>query len=463
MEKPVFQCGARVGSFVIEAIEIGALEGLQCYRAIHRVHQTPALIHVCDLRKSPLKSDGVQAFKHKVEQLQQLRVHALPALIDAGIDSGVQWTAFPLPEGSPLHEYVANHGALHPAEGAVLLGELARTLHAARGAGPHGILEARSIYIGLDGKLRDVLHFGMARLFEIAREPSLYQPPEQRMHRGFEDERADIFAAAAIVWEAIAGDEPGATSQPDPLRHERLARRIPNLKSVRPEVPNALADLLFRWTSHDAHERPRDWVEALAEIEPIEAALLQSMRAENNTSAPVMNDNDEQHPQTLRESGTVRIRVLPPPRAEHVPTIPEPAPGPTEQSEPLPNTSPSPQYKRLLTASVASKSKPFLAIGIASALVAGSLVVLGLRHAPPQPVQKATLYAERLGPRLRACIVESPAATVEGTQTPANKADSVRSRPIVQHGAGWPAQRRNDRFEPVRYLKTGMYRSSRKD
>lgn len=128
-------------------------------------------------------------------------------------------------------------------------------------------LDPRSIVIGDDGKLwfTDVGHARLAILSSrtassLLLESSPYVAAEALLGTVV-DARADVYSLGVVLWRALTGRVPFEAS----LLGSRTA--LPDLATVRPEIPSPLAALVGRCLAHEAEHRPptaRDVADALA-------------------------------------------------------------------------------------------------------------------------------------------------------------------------------------------------------
>lgn len=491
MENAIFKPGDQLGSFVIQEREED-FKPLQRYRAKHAQNHTNALICVRDLRHAPPSPEAALAFKMRAEPLFALRIDTIPDLLEVDIQNGFQWAAFAFPEGTPLHDFIAEHGPLSPMAGALLLRAIGASLHEARSAGAHGLLQTNAIYVDAEGSLRYLLHFGIASLFEIGPEALLHCPPELSKMSSYPGETADIYSAAAIVWEAIAGNEPGATSEPDPGRNERLKQRFPNLRSVRPEVPEGLSRLLFEWTSRDEFERPPYWALALIELEAELGALLRV--AHIPKTAEDLASEDSEAP-TLPSSMSIQVRAKPLSAAqvlpsadslEHAQTIPAPAPlsaifantaelptprtaEPTRRETPPATQAPAPMEpasKGEMKPSRATRKAREIAAFAMGALCLGAAAMLALfsfRASEPAPPSEAPAAQPA---QIQAAQTSAQIPKVHEQIMQDHNSDDPKGEPTIPKGRPRPrneAKKREspiDRFEPAGHLKARIYSGS---
>jgi hypothetical protein len=209
-------------------------------------------------------------------------------VLELGEEGPLLFQAMSLVEGASVAELVRARAAatgvadVEPLPIAIttrILADLLAGLHAAheltddsgvplglvhRDVTPHNIL------VGVDGvtKLGD---FGVAkflgrRTFETdagqLRGKPGYMSPEQRA-RGTLDRRSDLFAVGVVLWELFVGRRLFIGDEP------RTRREVPDPRTLRPELPSALVDVLLRALAPDPYDR---WSDAREMLDALEAA-----------------------------------------------------------------------------------------------------------------------------------------------------------------------------------------------
>jgi phosphate/phosphite/phosphonate ABC transporter binding protein len=147
----------------------------------------------------------------------------------------------------------------------------------------HGDISPSNVLLAGDGRIK-LSDFGVATFAIEHGERSTiagklsYLPPEAFAHapRG---PAWDVYAAAALLYEAIAGVPAFPAASLDAVRNA-LRRGVPPLAGHRPDVPEALAELIERALAFHPDRRP---------------AGLTELRAELDAVAPRQLDDEEQH------------------------------------------------------------------------------------------------------------------------------------------------------------------------
>jgi len=195
-------------------------------------------------------------------------------VFDLGTDeSGLAYLAMEKLEGEELHSRIQRAKPI-PAGFAVRVGiELCDAVSAAHEAGVlHRDLKPANVFLSKVGRARDVvkvLDFGIAKLQrETAAEDQvtrsgqimgtpLYMAPEQLRGMKDVDERIDVYAIGAILYETLAGRAPFRASSYAEVVVNVLREEPEDLALQRPDLPSALIDLVKRAMSKDRETRYR--------------------------------------------------------------------------------------------------------------------------------------------------------------------------------------------------------------
>lgn len=189
----------------------------------------------------------------------------IPRVLDGGVDRGVRYLVREHVPGETLRARLDRSGPLSPREVADIGAQLLDTVTLLHRVGlAHLALAPERLLLGADGRLR-LLDLGIGHAVRAAGRrdagallaPTI-EPPEPVSAR---DERADVFGAAAALFEALTGRPPGVERSP---------------RAVRPDVPPAL-DLAIRLAlAPEPSERPdagtlAETLASLAGVAPADA------------------------------------------------------------------------------------------------------------------------------------------------------------------------------------------------
>ncbi|APR80966.1 Adenylate cyclase [Minicystis rosea] len=259
------------------------------YCAFDRVTGDPVAIKILRGRDAV----DIERFAREAAILAELDHPAIVRYVGHGTaDSGEHWLALEWLDGEDLaHRLV--RGRLSLSETLVLARRVADALGAAHARGMvHRDLKPSNLLLPRgDVAEVKVVDFGIAR---VAGDPQRltctgvllgtlgYVAPEQIQGTGEADARADVFALGCVLFECLTGQPAFAGAHPMAVLAKILLEGSPLLCGIRPEVPEALDDLVQRMLAKRPSERPRDAAEVAAEL----AALGEIEDPVETTPAP---------------------------------------------------------------------------------------------------------------------------------------------------------------------------------
>jgi tetratricopeptide (TPR) repeat protein len=188
--------------------------------------------------------------------------HILP-VYDSGEDAGRLWYVMPYVDGGSLRDRLRREGRLPVRDAVRIAREIADALEYAHGCDViHRDIKPENILLA-QGHAR-LADFGIARAAEVTGEELTrvgtavgtpkYMPPEQAGGEPV-DFRSDLYSLACVLYEMLAGDAPYT----GPSAHVIIVRSAlgppPTVRTVRPEVPEALEALITRNLSSDPADR----------------------------------------------------------------------------------------------------------------------------------------------------------------------------------------------------------------
>ncbi len=212
-------------------------------------------------------ADFLERFRREVQAAGRCSHPNIVAVYDYSDAPPTPYIVMELLEGASLAAHVAGPRRIPPAEALPVIGQLLNALHFAHSLDiVHRDVKPANVMLLPDGRVK-VADFGVARLGEAAGAATLvgtphYMSPEQ-WHGGPVDARSDIYSAAAVLFEMLAGERPppagaGASA---PGEH--------------PRIPKGWQESLNRALAPDPAQRfpsAREFSEALFENAPEEAA-----------------------------------------------------------------------------------------------------------------------------------------------------------------------------------------------
>lgn len=273
------------GSYWLDA-EIGRGGIGVVYRATSRKHDRPVALKL--LQRDAVGASQRPRFEREARALAALTHPNIVTILDCGVSDSVPFLAMELLEGQNLADALASKPmpmSLTRAEHIIreLLSALA-FVHA-RGL-VHRDLKPGNVFLQAlpgGGERVKLLDFGLAKFLdresggesapltrtgEIFGTPG-YMPPEQWTGQAV-DARADVYSAAVVCFEVLAGRKPftgeghellrSQMIEPAPLLHEACSERV---------ACSELEQMLQRALAKDVGERQRDATELVAELDAL--------------------------------------------------------------------------------------------------------------------------------------------------------------------------------------------------
>jgi serine/threonine protein kinase len=206
--------------------------------------------------------DVEQRFNREAKLGASLNHPNLVAVFDTATDDEGVLIVMEYVDGQPLSRLL-RRGPLRPEEVSRMVSELGDALDHAHAQGVvHRDVKPGNVLIREDGvtKLADL---GIATASDgtrITRSGTVlgtaaYMAPEQLDGRGA-GPPADIYALAAIAFEALGGRKPREGRTPMEIAHKIASDPAPDLRDAWPKAPKAAAEVLKRGMAYDPEDRP---------------------------------------------------------------------------------------------------------------------------------------------------------------------------------------------------------------
>jgi serine/threonine protein kinase len=192
--------------------------------------------------------------------------HIIP-VYEAGEAEGVLFIAMRFVAGDDLRVVVSREGALRPRRAAAFISPVASALDAAHDAGlvhrdvkPANMLvdvgpgRPEHVYLSDFGVARGVMSSsGLTRAGQFLGTPD-YAAPEQISGRDV-DGRADQYALACVAYTLLSGTVLFRREVPMAVLYAHLSVPPPRLTGARPELPDAVNQVLARALAKEPHDR----------------------------------------------------------------------------------------------------------------------------------------------------------------------------------------------------------------
>lgn len=225
---------------------------------------------------TPALDEALARFVAEADASRRLRHPDIIAVLDAGRAQDRAWMAMEFVEGHDLSRYTAKVRLLPET---LVLGmgvRLARALAHAHGQGiVHRDIKPANVRVDLTHDVVKLGDFGVARLADAARTRTglmlgtpAYMAPEV-LAGGDAGPPADIHALAVMLYELLTGERPYRGDSLGELIREVAQQPVPQLRARRPDLPDALSDLLASAMAKQPEARPlraRDFADALEQV-----------------------------------------------------------------------------------------------------------------------------------------------------------------------------------------------------
>jgi hypothetical protein len=214
--------------------------------------------------------DTLQRFVREAGTAATVPHPAVVKMLHVGVaEGGLVYQVQELVEGVELSHCLVRPWA--PADAARLGAVLFDALAAAHARGVvHRDVKANNLMLTKAAPGLKLLDFGIAKLFEEAQGTGVssmtrtglmigtpaFMAPEQARGASNVGDRADVYSAGTVLYMMLAGRLPFQSTPDGGVNLQRLIEDAPELRSLAPSTPEALARIVMRCLSRDPNERP---------------------------------------------------------------------------------------------------------------------------------------------------------------------------------------------------------------
>jgi eukaryotic-like serine/threonine-protein kinase len=279
------------------------------------------------LRSDIAADEGTRArFRHEAIAAARLSHPNIVSTYDTGDDDGIAYIVMELVEGPTLRHLIDQQGGLPVADVIRIGKQVADALNAAHRAGlVHRDVKPANVLVPVAGPVK-VTDFGIAKAAgtdDLTRTGTVmgtarYLAPEQVNGRPT-DPRTDVYALGLLMYEALCGHPPFGGDSEIATAMARLTTAAPAVRAERPEVSQALDDVIHRCLARQPSAR---FGSAAAVRDALDRARLDPTGA---ISRPVVGPGSVAGRSTATTGGVPAMHS----GAPTGPTHPQPVPVPT--------------------------------------------------------------------------------------------------------------------------------------
>jgi serine/threonine-protein kinase len=208
------------------------------------------------LRPEIAQALGTERFLREIELTARLHHPRLIPLLESGEAAGQLFYVMPCVSGESLRDRLRRQIQVPLTDALGITREVAEALSYAHGQGVvHRDVKPENIMLE-DGHAV-VTDFGLAKALTVAGGKKLtetgisvgtpaYMSPEQGAGSRELDQRSDLYSLATVLYEMLAGDPPFSGVNGQAVLARKAADPVPRLRTVRPDVPPTLEQVIER-------------------------------------------------------------------------------------------------------------------------------------------------------------------------------------------------------------------------
>ena len=251
-------------------------------------------------------------FEREAQAAQRLTHPDIVAILDSNEEQGLAWIAMEYLPGRDLTHYTAPGGLLPVTRVLRIAARVADALAYAHSRGVvHRDVKPANVMVDLDTDSVKVTDFGIARIVDTSRTrtgmvlgtPS-FMSPEQMVGLRV-DGRSDLYSLGVMLFQLLCGRLPHQADSMAALMRQIAQQPAPDLRSLRPQLPAELAELVARMLEKRPELRPADGRQLAQQLrliaEQTDAAVAEAAGAGGDAQADLFTStvkfsrNDPRH------------------------------------------------------------------------------------------------------------------------------------------------------------------------
>ncbi len=192
-----------------------------------------------------------ERFFREAETAGRLQHPGIVTIFDAGEAQDLAYIAMEYIKGEDLQRYAAPGRLLPVTQLLEIIARVAEALAYAHSQGVvHRDIKPANVMVDLESGLVKVTDFGVARLDDSSRTrtglvlgtPSFMSPEQMAGRRA--DGRSDLYSLGVMLYQLLTGSLPHQGETMAKLMHQIANEPAPDIRSLRPELPQELADVI---------------------------------------------------------------------------------------------------------------------------------------------------------------------------------------------------------------------------
>ena len=218
------------------------------------------------MKSGSAAAERSQYFLMEMQLLQKMSHPNVVPITDTGEAQGVLFFAMPFLDGETIRQRLVRCGALPVSDAVRIALDLANALAHVHSHGiVHRDVKPENVLLSPNGAI--LLDFGHARAPGTMRAgesgdgrkfivgTANYVSPEQVAGRRVADSRSDLYSLGCVLLEMLTGVVPFSAGSPRETMQRRLDEPPPDVRIMRTDVPDEVANVLRRAMAVDPAER----------------------------------------------------------------------------------------------------------------------------------------------------------------------------------------------------------------
>ena len=222
-----------------------------------------------------------ERFFREAETAGRLQHPGIVTIFDAGEAQDLAYIAMEYIKGEDLQRYTSPGRLLPVTQLLEIVARVAEALAYAHSQGVvHRDIKPANVMVDLDSGLVKVTDFGVARLDDSSRTrtglvlgtPSFMSPEQMAGRRT--DGRSDLYSLGVMLFQLLTASLPHQGETMAKLMHQIANETAPDIRSLRPELPQALADVVALALEKRPEVRYADGGQIAQDLRALVAAML---------------------------------------------------------------------------------------------------------------------------------------------------------------------------------------------